>query len=206
MLLILSAGMCKVSSQALSSLATETDVSDVIRFYHEFFIANQEGEANSLVNEAEVSVSFGTGGVGFDPGVEFESSKNPELLALNLGFKNQLPLLFNESRHKGGLSPWSNPEIFDTRSEGASDRPDLEPLRLFWHQLAGVHAIIRMNFHPTKSSLRCNGTLIADEVGLGKTFQAAAVVVFLADLFMRQQLKLPLPPIISSSPLRFSRR
>lgn len=191
--------MCKVTNQALSSLSTETDVTDVIALYHEFFSTNQEGEANSLVNESEVSISFGTGEKGEDPGVEIESTMHPDTLASNLGFIHQLPLLFNGLRHKGGLSPWSHPAIFDT-----SDKRDLEPLKLFWHQLAGVHAIIRMNFSTSEGNdSNCNGTLIADEVGLGKTFQAATVVVFLSDLVMRQDQKLPLPRIISSSSLKF---
>lgn len=200
MSLILFSGMCKVSNQALSSLATETDVTDVIGLYHEFFSANQDGEANSLANEDEVSIRFGTGEKGEDPGVEYESSMDPEALAFNLGFNNKLPLLFNSLRHKGGMSPWSDPSIFDSNT---SDQRDLEPLKLFWHQLAGIHAIIRMNFHSQPSPSSYNGTLIADEVGLGKTFQAITVLVFLADLVMRQDQKLPLPPIISSSSLKF---
>jgi len=177
------------------------DVTDVINLYHEFFTSNQEGEANSIVNEAQLSVKFGTAVEGADPGVEVESSLSREILASNLDFRNELPLLFNSIRHKGGLSPWSHPEAFKNSS---GDDPDLEPLTLFWHQLAGVHAIIRMNFHPTNDSSRCNGTLIADEVGLGKTFQAATVIVALADLVIRQQQKIPLPPIISSFSYSFS--
>jgi hypothetical protein len=202
MSLIPSSGLCKVSSQALSSLATQTDVTEVINLYNEFFRNNQDGEAMSFIsNEAQISISFRTGDGG-DPGVEFESSMNTDALTHNLGFSKPegLPLLFNPLRHKGGLSPWSDPNILDTRS---GNRADLEPLKLFWHQLAGVHAIIRMNFHPTRGSSDCNGTLIADEVGLGKTFQAATVIVFLADLVMRQSQNLLLPPIISSSSLQF---
>ena len=74
---------------------------------------------------------------------------------------------------------------------------DLEPLRLYWHQLLGVHVVVRMNFSPVLGSSRCNGALIADEVGLGKTFIASTVMVFLSDLFMRQDSNLPLLLIIS---------
>lgn len=203
MSLILSSGICNVNSQALSSLATQTDVTDVINLYHEFFSSNHDGEANSLVNEPHISISFGTAEEGADPGVEIESTMSPESLGKNLGFRETLlPLLFNSLRHKGGLSPWSHPKVFDAGPGG-----DLEPLTLFWHQLAGVHAIIRMNFHPTRSSSLCNGTLVADEVGLGKTFQAATVVVFLTDLVYRQSMSLPMPPILSSSSFtNFSRK
>lgn len=212
MLLILSSEICKVNSQALSSLATETDVTDVINLYHEFFSVNQDGEAPSQVCEPQLPISFGTTDNDVDPGIEVEATMKPESLSLSLGFKDGLPLLFNTLRHKGGLSPWSNPDIFTPPASRGdlSSKPrkggNLEPLTLFWHQLAGVHAIVRMNFHPTRSSSRFNGTLIADEVGLGKTFQAATVVVFLADLVMRQKCGHPLPPIISSSSLQLNSR
>ena len=171
--------MCKVTKQALSSLASQVDVTDVVNLYHEFFTSNQDGEANSFVDETQLSITFGTAEKGADPGVEIESSMTREKLASDLDFVNELPLLFNANRHKGGLSPWSNPNTFNNSSS-----PDLEPLTLFWHQLAGV-------------------TLIADEVGLGKMFQAATVIVFLADLAMRQQESFRIPPLISSSSLQF---
>jgi hypothetical protein len=192
--------MCKVNREALSSLATQVDVSDVLNLYQEFFSTNQDGEADSLVNEAQLSINFATAVEGADPGVEFESNLSPEKLGHSLGFIRELPLLFNPLRHKAGLSPWSHPAVFDTKSGS-----DLEPLKLYWHQLAGVHAVVRMNFSKEKSLSRCNGTLIADEVGLGKTFIATTVMVFLSDLFMRQSSNLPLPPIISLFPLQLFR-
>ncbi|KAF8808358.1 hypothetical protein BYT27DRAFT_7097080 [Phlegmacium glaucopus] len=188
--------MFKVSNQALSSLATKENVADIINLYHEFFSANQEGEATSVTDEDQPTIKFGTAVEGADPGVEMEMAMAPEALASNLGFRNELPLLFNSFRHKGGLSPWSHPALFDD----PESQDNLEPLRLFWHQLAGVHAIVRISFQPTPSSGRCNGVLIADEVGLGKTFQASTIVVFLADLVFRQTENLPLPPIIKANP------
>jgi hypothetical protein len=182
--------MCKVTSKALSSLADEVDVTDVINLYHEFFTTNQDMEAVLL--EDQPLIKFGEAD-GADLGVESESGMSKDDLASNLGFLNGKLLLFNDYRHRAGLSSWTNPEAF---VDGSTD---LEPLNLFWHQLAGVHAIIRMNFHPTPSSTRVNGTLVADEVGLGKTFQAATVIVFLSDLVMRQSLGKNLPPIISLS-------
>ncbi|KAG6903164.1 hypothetical protein DXG01_000613, partial [Tephrocybe rancida] len=72
------------------------------------------------------------------------------------------------------------------------------PLRLHWHQLAGISAVIRMLFFPdpTKS---CGGALITDDVGLGKTFQAAGTIALLADIRERQQRHEALPPIIRTS-------
>lgn len=191
--------MCKITSTALSSLAKQEDVTDVINLYHEFFTTNQDEEVNSIVFQDRPPIKFGTA-KGADPGVESESTLSEDILAKNLGFTNGKPLLFNDSRHRAGLSLWTNPEAFENST-------DVEPLKLFWHQLAGVHSIIRMNFHSTPSHTRVNGTLVADEVGLGKTFQAATVVVFLSNLVSLQDLNYPLPPIIRSSYLQsFHRR
>ena len=146
----------------------------------------------------EVSIQFGTADKGADPGVEFESGLQPQQLAANLGFQDGLPLLFNKFRHRGGLSPWTHPNDFDQEKNSTSTE-NLEPLRLYWHQLAGVHAIVRMNFQSKPSDPSSNGTLIADEVGLGKTFQASTMIVFLADLVIRQSQNRQLPPIICLS-------
>lgn len=191
-------GLCKRTALALSSLATEENVTDVINLYHEFFTSAQDGEAASFVDDGEVRVKFGSADNGADPGVEFESSMTPDQLCFNLGFKNGLPLLFNNLRHRNGLSPWTHSDHFDVE-KNPSAKGNLEPLRLHWHQLAGVHAIVRMNFQPKPSDNSCSGALIADEVGLGKTFQASTIIVFLADLVMRQSQKLPLPPMTRSS-------
>lgn len=79
----------------------------------------------------------------------------------------------------------------------------MERLYLHWHQLCGVHAVVRINFTETPAPNRCCGVLIADDVGLGKTFQAAATIAFLSELYMRQMLRrsksVPLPPIIGKS-------
>lgn len=71
------------------------------------------------------------------------------------------------------------------------------PFNLFWHQLAGVHLVIRENFS-AKPLNTIPGMLIADEVGLGKTFQSAAIMSFLTE---RQQAELrgyPPPPLIGA--------
>lgn len=136
-----------------------------------------------------------------DLGVEAEASKTPEALALSLGFTlNHLPLLFKSHRHKSGLNSWDpmNDELFIPAA--ASHNADMEPISLHWHQLAGVHAIVRNNFSDQPESILPCGALVADEVGLGKTFQAATVIAFLADVVMRQKLGKPLPPIIVKSP------
>ncbi|KAG5649443.1 hypothetical protein H0H81_003855 [Sphagnurus paluster] len=66
-----------------------------------------------------------------------------------------------------------------------------------------------MNFSPQASKRVCPGMLIANDVGLGKTFQAAALIAFLCELVTRHDLaptlespatNMYLPPIIKSRP------
>ena len=51
---------------------------------------------------------------------------------------------------------------------------------------------------------KCLGVLIADEVGLGKTFQAATAIAFFLDVVIRQEIRkngpTPDPPIIGNPP------
>jgi hypothetical protein len=80
----------------------------------------------------------------------------------------------------------------------AQENPDMIRIALYWHQLSGVHALLRMLFGPDPDPEHCLGALIMDEVGLGKTFLATTLIIFLTDLVMRQKLtvKVPMPPII----------
>ena len=121
----------------------------------------------------------------------------------NLGFGEKgLPFSFNQYRHTAGFSPWN----LDHRSlfqvpQGSQPSPGIETLRLHSHQLSGVHAIIRRIFTKTPDANNCRGMLIADEVGLGKTFEACTILAFLSELSIKQSKKLTIPPMISTLPL-----
>ncbi|PPQ80636.1 hypothetical protein CVT26_007424, partial [Gymnopilus dilepis] len=186
-----------VESTALRSLAKQEEVDDIINLYNEFFNVSTGQDGQPIVDFAPLlSIPFGEPVDGADPGVEMESTMTPQNLAHNLGFSGGLPLLFNRYRHVGGLVPW------DSGCSGLFDKPssDVLPIQLHWHQLAGVHSIIRRNFTPEASFEKCRGILLADEVGLGKTFQAGTMIAFLSDVVMRQARGLPLPPVIVDNP------
>lgn len=102
---------------------------------------------------------------GADPGVEFEAAMNPSLLATALDFVN-VPLLFNTHRHQGGMTLWEDPIAFQNVSN-----EDFTMSQLRWHQLAGVHGVLR-RVSSSKPTCERSGTLIVDEVGLGKTLQS----------------------------------
>jgi hypothetical protein len=165
--------------------------------YMEFFgCLGPEDSINLREQHPDVLFRFREMDPGADPGVEMESTIAPDVLAANLGFMDDLPILFNHYRHHGGLSPWdpANASLF--KQSNAQYNPDMNPITLHWHQLAGVHALICMIFGPDAMVDRICGALIADKVGLGKTYQAATMIAFLTDLVIWQTINAPLPPII----------
>jgi len=105
-----------------------------------------------------------------DLGVEKETSLSRQQMSALLGFNNAMPFQFNEYRHKNGILPWDDPKAFED-----ADSPDLQKIMLHWHQLFAVHAIVR-NVFTVEPVERTPGLLIADEVGLGKTAMAIAIV------------------------------
>lgn len=128
-----------------------------------------------------------------------ELTTTPSALASNSGFQDDgLPLLFNRYRHRGGLSSWDSANVHLFETSKAQSNPDMIRIALYYHQLAGVHALLRMLFGPDPDPERCLGALIADEVGLGKRFLATTLIISLTDLVMRQKLtvKAPMLPII----------
>ena len=186
----------------MKSLASKEDVSDVIALYTDFFNCPQSSNSISLINQCPtLQLSFGESPDTTGLGIGVESTLSSQTLASNLGFPNGLPLTFNSHRHQGGLTPWDNPELFEP--DQVTENTQMEPITLHWHQLAGVHSIVRMLFTEKPVPGRCCGVLVADEVGLGKTFQAATAMAFFSDLAIRQELRLgatqsaPDPPIIS---------
>lgn len=189
-------------------MASKEDVTDVLALYTEFFNSPGTSESVSLINQQPTpGLHLGKSVRGGDPGIDIEGTLSPQEISKNLGFQQGLPLPFNTHRHRGGVSAWDRPDLFEPTS--MAQDPEMEPIVLHWHQLAGVHAIIRMLFTKEPSLGKVCGVLIADEVGLGKTFQAATVVAFLSDLTFRQHMRkhksqiIPNPPLIGKSRLLY---
>ena len=184
----------------LESLATEEDVREIITLFHEYFTRPVLEDTPALDQQHPILVvPFRGSNTSGDLGVEVESGMTPSQLSHNLGFASGLPFLFNSYRHTSGLNCWSSSLATTLTSPDIATNPLFTPLSLHWHQLAGVHAIIRMNFTSLENPSGCCGTLITDEVGLGKTFQATATLAFLSEVRIRQTTGQPLPPIIGKS-------
>jgi TATA-binding protein-associated factor len=135
-----------------------------------------------------------------DFGMEIEAKMDPKQLARALGFKNHLPFSFNPYRHKFGTSPWDNESLF----KFATDEPlpqFIDFLKLHWHQLAGIHSIVRSVFLENPDDSHPTGVLIGDEVGLGKTAQSIAFIAFLNQVLYVQSKGLSPPPILGKNHL-----
>ncbi|KAF9472810.1 hypothetical protein BDN70DRAFT_818120 [Pholiota conissans] len=188
--------LSSVSNDMLRTLATEEAIQDVIALYHEFF-NNPSNEIDDVpvIDRQASKIPFGDLVDDADLGTEYEADKSRAELSSNLGFVQELPLLFNNYRHTAGVNRWVVPDIF-TFDDPTNPPPEVRNLELHWHQLAGVHAILRACFTETPIPGHCTGMLIADEVGLGKTYQTATVIACLADAAIRKREHLRLPPLL----------
>ncbi|KAH0583325.1 hypothetical protein H2248_011193 [Termitomyces sp. 'cryptogamus'] len=184
-----SPGPRRVSVDPLKGLATEADVADILSVYSDYFDNDDDDEP---VPEAAPSQHKLNQGLldGDDFGVEFEMLMPPETLARNLGFIRGIPPAFHDKRHRLGINSWDDREAFRAQIQ-------LLPLKLHWHQLAGVHAAVQKLWsHRGDDGDRPIGVLIADEVGLGKTTQAIALLAFFNLAISAQLTNKPMPPIL----------
>lgn len=178
-------------AKSFKSLATRQDIRELKMLYHEYFQHDGDDdddepiitESESLINLNDVE--------GGDLGVEEESSMPPDTLAYRLGFVRQsLPHQFNTERHPSGVSLW--------QESSWKSAKQLEKVKLHWHQLAGVHSVIRNSFSSKEDSddASLSGMLISDEVGLGKTALAITVIAFLNQVLSLMAKGERLPPIL----------
>ncbi len=178
----------------LESLASEEDVADIINLYDECFNLSSSDSSQLEGQVPAIPLQFGTRSDNTDPGTEVEASMPPFLLSQRLGFTKNIPVLFNTHRHNGGVTPWDDSAAFNNEDLQADKM--FTPIELRWHQLAGVHAVLR-RILSVKSSDITPGILIADEVGLGKTLQSLAIIAWLTECAGRKSRKSILPPILS---------
>ncbi|THU88715.1 hypothetical protein K435DRAFT_305531 [Dendrothele bispora CBS 962.96] len=174
-------------------LANDADIAYLRNLYMQYFESDDDDSSQPPITEShepEIPLEDILDG---DLGMEEEAKMDPATLSQSLGFKNHLPYQFNSLRHCAGATPWDSPDIFER-----PDSNDLTPLRLHWHQEAGVHSILRSVFAETPQTPKCTGMLIADEVGLGKTALCLSTIAALNQLLRLQEMSQPLPPVLRS--------
>lgn len=167
-------GPCKITAQALANLASEEDVSDLLNVYDEYFDSNFECEDEPVILDSLPERGRLTNDDG-DFGMEVEANMKYVSFLYQFGFPQGLPVQFNSRRHKSGITAWEDPVPF--KEERIS--PALDKMVLHWHQLAGVHSMVRSIFTKEKDATHTTGVLVGDEVGLGKTAQAITFIAFL---------------------------
>lgn len=192
-----SLGVSKVTQAMIDALASTTDISDLDTLHEEYFSSVPGDDSVAELQPPSPGIPFGDQVLGVDPGMEEECKMSPEDISASLGFEDCMPPVFNKHRHIGGLTPWTDKDGVRFDSDSLDADPDFERIRLYWHQIAGVRSIVRSNFHKTKPSVDVPcGMLIADDVGLGKTFLATTLIAFLNLAVTAVASNRPLPPII----------
>ena len=189
------------NAKAFQGLATLKDLENLQRLYQEYFESEdvENDPPVSVQPEGELHTRLQEASNGEDLGIEEEAGMDAETLATRLGFfKDKLPAQFNRYRHRMGRTPWSNPSDFEGAGTSSELSENLTPLALHWHQLAGIHSIIRTVF--AANSMQGDGTcktgmLVCDEVGLGKTAMAISTIAFLNQVLFSGQKGSP-PPIL----------
>ena len=79
----------------------------------------------------------------------------------------------------------------------------MESLALLWHQIVGVASMVSKAWLKGESET-IFGTLLADDVGVGKMAQVMAFISFVQVTYESQQQEKPLAPILSKSILDLS--
>jgi TATA-binding protein-associated factor len=136
-----------------------------------------------------------------DLGMEIEAKMSPKALTKALGFRMGLPPSFNTYRSRSGSLSWD----FDGDTPTPTPE-DLEEIKLHWHQLAGVHSIIRHVFIEGEGVDFVPGMLVGDEVGLGKMAQAITTMALLNQIIYAQKNKLECPPVVGEYLVIYCRR
>lgn len=186
----------KLTEKMRASLASEEDVAEVITLYQDLFRNEEPVDYDNLNHQLGLDVDFTGNEV--DPGITVERNMSAEQLAADLGFVSGRPILFNAYRHcSGSLNAWQPTDTNTPERYNKEDNNDTEmvPLNLHWHQLCGIHAIVRQTFseNPTKGFI---GTGNFDQVGIGKSYQALGYCGFLMDNVQRQNEEVELAPIL----------
>ncbi|KAF8870795.1 hypothetical protein CPB84DRAFT_1754275 [Gymnopilus junonius] len=132
----------QLTAMTVQSLASEKDISNIISLYVEFFNTPAPVDwyhFRSSIPPLGISLDEVERG---DLGINVEVKMSPEALSTSLGFNHSIPIVFNAYQHRGSLSSWdpANVDLFIPAVAGMN--PDMEPIKLHWHQAASVHAVL----------------------------------------------------------------
>ncbi|RXW17371.1 hypothetical protein EST38_g8476 [Candolleomyces aberdarensis] len=185
----------RIKPKVVQALAKREDVQDILALFDSHLSPDEQLPEICITS----SIPFAEPVEGADPGVEVEAGMSYEQLCTNLLLdKSGRLVLFNDHRHVGRVTAWSasGAKVFHAFLQEKENAHLFKPIQMHWHQLAGAHAVLRKFFTQKRSTSNVLGMLIADDVGLGKSFLAALVAAFLIELGMRQKKGSDIPPLI----------
>ncbi|KAJ2926192.1 hypothetical protein H1R20_g10908, partial [Candolleomyces eurysporus] len=178
----------KIKPKAFEALAKCEDVQDILALLDSHLSSDEQLPQICIT----FSIPFGDPVEGANPGVEVEAGMSYEQLCTSLLLdKFGHLVLFNNHCHVGRITTWSasSKKVFNAFQRDSKNAHLFKPIQMHWHQLAGAHAVLCTFF-----------MLIADDVGLGKSFLAALVTAFLIELGMQQKKDSAILPLIKSCP------
>lgn len=124
-----------------------------------------------------------------DLGVGAFRNDDYDVLNQRLGWQHNRPILFNEKRSILGYNYWDDADkIVDEQTK---------PLELMWHQMVGIAAIARKLWQRENNPAPGTGVLLADAVGVGKTFTILGCIALIIDTREAEVMGKPRPKIIS---------
>lgn len=190
----------RVKLEHFKTLAAKEDVANLLSLLETHFAP--DGELPEVIGSPPIP--FPQLPVdGADLGTEYEAGMSYAQLCSSLGLDQcGRPFLFAKVRHVEGLTAWTKEgaALHARHAKGKTPAAMFKDIRMHWHQLSGAHAIIRKLFSAQKEPSNVPGMLIADEVGLGKSFLSILLIAFFVELGMRKATKVTLPPIIGVLP------
>ncbi|KAF8872160.1 hypothetical protein BD779DRAFT_1679866 [Infundibulicybe gibba] len=174
-----------------ADLANGAQVAQTWAEFTEYFVRTRTDRATRPTIEvdlADLDLELGAMGVGN------MSNHTESQLEQLLGFPDRRPPQWATLRS-------DNPEITSWDPENASaytkDSPGMAPLRLLWHQMVGIAAMLDQLF-TEEPSPSVPGILLADAVGIGKTAQVMGVIAALQMILIAHEKGEGTIPLLAS--------
>lgn len=177
----IAAPRAKMFKAALNLLSTEEDIEYIKESLAALVETCKNYEHQDMMQPDVADFNLSEWSSGVEP---YQACSEDEVITFLTGSNESKTLpFFNEYRDVHTVyTPWSkDPESVEWfRKAAQGNNPEAQKLFLHWYQLVGVTCMVDRVF-------KGDGTLLADEVGLGKLIQVIAVITTL--IFQREMFE-----------------
>ncbi|KAJ8488876.1 hypothetical protein ONZ45_g13793 [Pleurotus djamor] len=135
----------------------------------------------------------------YDLGVDRFSSTQFSDLSRLLAFKDGLPIHWNQYARTDGVTLWDASIDAAARRAFKIGGDGFRSITPLWHQLVGVCSMMFKLFTATETE-HVPGTILADDVGVGKTTQVMASIAFTQQVYIAEQKQTTRPPLVHDRP------